>query len=81
MRILGPPQNEDFLAHMNSPSGQEYLRAGPDGMIEHVNAIQPFGDRWKADSASTVLRLQGQEEKQLQDLPLYSLNDLAFALD
>lgn len=81
VRILGPPQNEDFLAHMNSPSGQEYLRADPNGMMERVNAIQPFGDRWKADSASTVLRLKQEEEKQLQDLSLYSLNDLAFALD
>jgi hypothetical protein len=69
---------------MNPPSGQSYLRAGPNGTIELVNAIQPFGRRWKADppaAASTYLRLSAEEEKQLQDLSGSSINDLAFALD
>jgi beta-lactamase superfamily II metal-dependent hydrolase len=81
VRILGPPQSKDFLAQMNPPSGQSYLRTGPNGIIELVNAIQPFGHRWKADSASTYLHLSGEEEKQLQDLSSSSINDLAFALD
>ena len=84
-RVLGPPQSKDFLAQMNPPSGQSYLRAGPNGTIELVNAIQPFGRRWKADpppaAASTYLRLSAEEEKQLQDLSGSSINDLAFALD
>ncbi len=83
-RVLGPPQSKDFLAQMNPPSGQSYLRAGPNGTIELVNAIQPFGHRWKADpsaASSTYLRLSAEEEKQLQDLSGSSINDLAFALD
>jgi beta-lactamase superfamily II metal-dependent hydrolase len=84
-RVLGPPQSKDFLAQMNPPSGQSYLRAGPNGIIELVNAIQPFGHRWKADpsaaASSTYLRLSAEEEKQLQDLSGSSINDLAFALD
>jgi beta-lactamase superfamily II metal-dependent hydrolase len=84
-RVLGPPQSKDFLAQMNPPSGQSYLRAGPNGIIEPVNAIQPFGHRWKADpsaaASSTYLRLSAEEEKQLQDLSGSSINDLAFALD
>lgn len=84
-RVLGPPQSKDFLAQMNPPSGQSYLRAGPNGTIELVNAIQPFGHRWKADpsaaAASTYLHLSAEEEKQLQDLSGSSINDLAFALD
>jgi hypothetical protein len=81
VRILGPPQSEDFLAQMNPPSGQGYLRVGPNGIIELVNAIQPFGHRWKADPTSTDLRLQAKEEKRLQDLSSSSINDVAFALD
>jgi beta-lactamase superfamily II metal-dependent hydrolase len=81
-RVLGPPQSKDFLAQMNPPSGQSYLRAGPNGTIELVNAIQPFGHRWKADpAASTYLHLSAEEEKQLQELSGSSINDLAFALD
>jgi beta-lactamase superfamily II metal-dependent hydrolase len=84
-RVLGPPQSKDFLAQMNPPSGQSYLRAGPNGTIELVNAIQPFGHRWKVDpsaaASSTYLRLSAEEEKQLQDLSGSSINDLAFALD
>lgn len=82
VRILGPPQSQDFLAQMNPPSGQSYLRAGPNGIIERVNAIQPFGHRWKADPASTTyLHLSAEEEKQLQNLSSSSISDLAFALD
>ena len=84
-RVLGPPQSKDFLAQMNPPSGQSYLRAGPNGTIELVHAIQPFGHRWKADpsaaASSTYLHLSAEEEKQLQDLSGSSINDLAFALD
>jgi len=81
-RVLGPPQSKDFLAQMNPPSGQSYLRAGPNGTIELVDAIQPFGHRWKADpAASTYLHLSAKEEKQLQELSGSSINDLAFALD
>ena len=81
VRILGPPQSEDFLAQMDPPRGQGYLRLNPDGMKEHVNAIQPFGHLWKADLPPTDLRLQAKEEKQLQGLSNSSINDIAFALD
>jgi beta-lactamase superfamily II metal-dependent hydrolase len=82
VRILGPPQSEDFLARMHPPSGQGYLRAGPNGIAELVNAIEPFGHRWKVvDHTSTNLRLRAEEEKQLQDLSRSSINDVAFALD
>ena len=82
VRMLGPPQSEDFLARMNPPSGQGYLRAGPNGVTELVNAIQPFGHRWKVvDPTSRDLRLRAKEEKQLQDLSRSSINEVAFALD
>jgi beta-lactamase superfamily II metal-dependent hydrolase len=79
--ILGPPLSEDFLAQMDPPSGQGYLRAGPNGIIEHVNTIQPFGHRWKADLDCMELRLQENEEEKLQNMSNSSINDVAFALD
>jgi beta-lactamase superfamily II metal-dependent hydrolase len=81
VRILGPPESEDFLAQMDPPSGQGYLRAGPNGMTERVNTIQPFVDRWKADLTSMNLRLQEKEEEKLQNISISSINDVAFALD
>jgi beta-lactamase superfamily II metal-dependent hydrolase len=81
VRILGPPQSEDFLAQMDPPSGQGYLRVGQNGMTERVNIIQPFGDRWKADLASLDLRLQEKEEEKIQNISSSSINDVAFAID
>ena len=81
VRILGPPLSEDFLAQMDPPSGQGYLRAGPNGIEERVNPIQPFGHKWKADVDSMDLHLQEKEEEKLQKISSSSINDVAFALD
>jgi hypothetical protein len=85
VRILGPPQSEDFLAQINPPSGQGYLRVGAEaqngkGKLELVNAIQPFEDRWK-DPYSGYLPLSIEDEVHLQTLSNSSINDLVFALD
>jgi beta-lactamase superfamily II metal-dependent hydrolase len=81
VRILGPPTSEDFLSQMDPPSGQGYLRAGPNGIAEPVNRIQPFEiDRWEADD-SMSLRLQTKEEEKLREMSSSSINDVAFALD
>jgi len=81
VRILGPPTSEDFLSQMDPPSGQGYLRAGPNGIAEPVNPIQPFEvDRWEADD-SMRLHLQTKEEEKLQNMSSSSINDVAFALD
>jgi len=81
VQILGPPLSEDFLAQMNLPRGQGYLRAGPNGIIERANIIQPFEPKWKADLDSLNFRLHENEEAKLQNMSSSSINDLAFALD
>ena len=81
VRILGPPVSEEFLAQMDPPRGQGYLRVGPNGAPEPVNVIQPFGNRWKIDRNSTDLRLQEEDEKKLHDQSGSSIDDVAFALD
>lgn len=81
VRILGPPQSKDFLGQMNPPSGQGYLRAGPNGMLERVDSIQPFGIRWRVDPLPRDPHLPAKEKKQLQGLSRSSINDVAFSLD
>lgn len=80
VRILGPPDSEEFLAQMDPPSGQRYLQL-VRGQAKVVNAIHPFTQRWGVDSKLTSLRLDVNEEEKLQKLASSSLDDLAFALD
>jgi len=79
VRVLGPPTSEEFLAQMNPPSSQQYLRTSPTGP-EVVNAIQAFPPRWRIprDYTST---LSSQDEKEFQDSIGSPMNSLAFALD
>ncbi|HEX6189090.1 MAG TPA: hypothetical protein VFZ40_13510 [Pyrinomonadaceae bacterium] len=87
--ILGPPRDEKFLAKMNPPAGQSYLRM--DGsQSNRLDAVQPFPARWRlkpsdpafSDKRLSHLRLSDEETAKLQkELGSPSLNSLAFALD
>jgi hypothetical protein len=87
--ILGPPRDEKFLAKMDPPAGQSYLRM--DGrQSDRLDAVKPFAARWRLqrsdrrfnDQRLSHLRLSDEETKTLQkELASPSLNSLAFALD
>lgn len=87
--ILGPPRDEKFLAKMDPPAGQSYLRM--DGsQSDRLDAVQPFAGRWRlkpsdpkfSDPKFSHLKLSDEEAKTLQkELATPSLNSLAFALD
>ena len=87
--ILGPPRDEKFLAKMDPPAGQSYLRM--DGnQSNRLDAVQPFARRWRLkpsdpafrDKRLSHLKLSDEETKTLQkELAAPSLNSLAFALD
>jgi hypothetical protein len=87
--ILGPPRDEKFLAKMDPPAGQSYLRM--DGnQSNRLDAVQPFAGRWRLkpsdrafnDKRLSHLKLSDEETKTLQkELAAPSLNSLAFALD
>jgi len=89
VNILGPPRDEKFLAKMDPPAGQSYLRM--DGsQSNRLDAVQPFAARWRlkpSDSAFndkrlSHLKLSDEETKTLQkEFAAPSLNSLAFALD
>jgi beta-lactamase superfamily II metal-dependent hydrolase len=79
VRLLGPPQSEEFLAQMDPPKGQHYLRMGPGGP-ETANGIKPFVDKWVV-SDSKSKRLTAEDEKKLEEVANNPLDSLAFALD
>jgi plastocyanin len=81
VHILGPPEDEEFLAQMKPPSSQRYLRL-VGGQTEVVNAIQPFEQRWRVDKKDLDgVHLDEEDEKKMKNLANLSLDDLAFALD
>jgi beta-lactamase superfamily II metal-dependent hydrolase len=84
VRVLGPPRDQQFLAKMDPPAGQRYLRMGTNG-VQPENALLPFTAKWvvKKDAPELAhLRLSEPEEKKLQaELSDASLESLAFALD
>lgn len=85
VRVLGPPRDQKFLAKMDPPEDQRYLRLGAGGQTEMANELRPFTQRWLAardDEQLAHLALSSAEEKKLkQDLTDASLDGLAFALD
>lgn len=82
VRVLGPPQSEEFLAQMDPPAGQHYLRGTPDK--DATKPVQPFSNKWirdRSDEEVALIRLSPDEEKRLHDIANTPLDDLAFALD
>ena len=82
VRILGPPQSPDFLAQMNLPPGEHYLRISLEE-DQGTDTMRPFSPIWELDKNSPKLaniQLSAEDLKKLQD-NLASPVDLAFALD
>lgn len=82
VKVLGPPQSEDFLAQMDPPAGQQYLQlAAAKG--NGSTRVEPFAARWKVGRATPRIgeRLSKAEEQRLIDTADSSPEELAFALD
>ena len=84
VNVLGPPRDQEFLAKMDPPEGQRYLRL--DGSrTEAINVLQPFPQKWQMDVKAPELagiRLSDVEQKLFKnELSDASLDGLAFALD
>src|SRR2546423_4007546 len=81
--ILGPPRDPNFLAAMDPPANQRYLRL-EGGRPTPLNELKPFASKWavKRDQLPPQNRLSEDDEKEFQDeLASPSLDSLAFALD
>src|SRR5207248_1121738 len=81
VKVLGPPDSEDFLAQMNPPAGQHYLRLTSSNG-QKGTSVQPFPARWR--TTRTELNggsLTAEEEDRLNEEAETPADELAFALD
>lgn len=82
VQILSPPRDEKFLAKMDPPKDQSYLRMDSQGIVSDSNKLLPFASKWiikyKPDSAPLD---EGEETDLQEQLSDTSLDSLAFALD
>jgi beta-lactamase superfamily II metal-dependent hydrolase len=80
IRVLGPPRDEKFLARMDPPSNDRFLRAAATG-VETVGAIIPFEDRWTALDAAYPTNIIKEGEFAELDQLAGDPSGLAFQLD
>ena len=81
VNVLGPPRDEKFLARMNPPAGDRYLKVGAGGKVEPDKPVRPFlGFDVKRRDLPPLLRLSAAEEKAMRD-EAEELEELAFALN
>jgi hypothetical protein len=80
--VLGPPRDEKFLARMDPPTGDRFLRLGGDGKRVSSGGIEPFAEKWIATEGGTrgLPALRDEEKKKLRDL-VDDASRLAFSLD
>jgi beta-lactamase superfamily II metal-dependent hydrolase len=75
-QILGPPRDTEFLARMDPPAGQRYLRLGPKGV--ETAGVRPFSARWQRKHSGL---LSAKDRRALDRIAQAPAEDLAFALD
>lgn len=84
VKVLGPPRDEKFLAKMDPPKDQGYLRVNNSGSVEDANKLKPFPAKWQVAANQNLSSpfLNKDEEAEMQEkLNDTSLDGLAFALD
>ncbi len=80
--VLGPPRDDVFLAQMDPPASERFLRFGDDGSLEEPLEIQPFEDRWTVDAGGNPFYAAiNEREKNLLAVAATSAQMLAFKLD
>lgn len=80
VKVLGPPRAPEFLAKMNPPASQHYLRLDARGRAVSANGVQPFEGKWKVKRGYRGAPV-AEDEKTLIENTTAPLSDLAFALD
>lgn len=84
VKVLGPPQSEEFLAQMDPPAGQHYLRLAAAGQGGGDRSrVEPFPAMWvaRASTDSVEPRLPKADEQEINKATDSRAEDLAFALD
>jgi beta-lactamase superfamily II metal-dependent hydrolase len=87
VEVLGPPDDQAFLAKMDPPAGQRYLRLDSGGAVEERDAVRPFGRWWSRSQQEGIagfpsLKITAAQLQDLQkELTVPQMDSLAFALD
>jgi hypothetical protein len=80
--FLSPPRDQKFLARMDPPAGQGYLRFGKNGNAVESTSLKPFPSKWAMSYGAGDTPLEKKEETEIQkEICDTSLDALAFALD
>jgi beta-lactamase superfamily II metal-dependent hydrolase len=81
VKVLGPPRDQAFLAKMDPPAGERFLRMG-GGQPEAANGVNPFLRKWlfKPGKNSGYSALDERDRELLEQLAS-DPEALAFALD
>ena len=80
VKVLGPPRDRDFLAQMDPPAGQRYLRLA-EGKLKEGNVLKPFPVETRAPRDGSGPRLDQKDIKALREMVASPMEGLAFALD
>jgi beta-lactamase superfamily II metal-dependent hydrolase len=80
VKVLGPPTDETFLAKMDPPAGQHYLRLA-GARTEVVDGVQPFDKHWKVKNKAAGPRLEERDQEALKSIAHDPTEGLAFALN
>lgn len=81
VQVLGPPRDEKFLARMDPPKGDRFLKLDSNGKPVEDDAISPFVKKWEVPTTFTrLVVLQEEDKKALKDM-IDNATGLAFALD
>lgn len=80
VKVLGPPRDQEFLAQMDPPAGQRYLRLA-NGKVEEVHALRPFHSHRQVGPEDPGPRLTQKEIRILKEMAASPMEGLAFALD
>jgi beta-lactamase superfamily II metal-dependent hydrolase len=80
VQVLGPPRDQAFLARMDPPAGDRFLRLGADGALV-AGAISPFDARWTTGEDAFPAGIIKPEEHQALEQLAFDPDGLAFTLD
>jgi beta-lactamase superfamily II metal-dependent hydrolase len=78
-QVLGPPKDKDFLARMDPPAAEKYLRMAGAG-AGAAASLAPFPSKWEYDYRGKAPLTEG-ELKLLEEEAASTSERLGFALD
>ena len=81
-RVLWPPRDDRFLAHLELSPDERLLRAGADGAVVPINGLEPCDRRWEVpQQSSPYYRALDDRDRNLLAMAAVGIGRLGFSLD